>query len=157
MGTNVTDLWPWSLTFFLITLTLLITFQQSVPEFSYFIWIFLLLVWNLLTLPFHIFKKPIIYNKIMKIRAFVLHMSISCEKIFVLVSRYLSFDFGHICNCPLSGAFVFHKHNLFFFTWAESWSELFCRQSVCKLFRTIKFIFFSKTTGQDQFNPNFNK
>ena len=108
--------WPVTSEFGLLfesTLTLLITFQQWVPEFLYFTWIFLLLLWNLLTLKFDILKKNIIHNKIIKIRTFVLHMSISCDKIFVLVSSICPCDLGHIWNWPLSGAFMFHKHILF--------------------------------------------
>ena len=45
-------------------------------------------------------------------RVFIFHMSISCEKIFLLVSKYLwnCFFFGG------GGPFVFHKHILFFFS-----------------------------------------
>ena len=44
-------------------------------------------------------------------------MSISCGKIFLLVSRYQDiclYDLDPLWNWPLSGAFVFHKHVLFF-------------------------------------------
>ena len=71
--------WPWSLTHFLKTLTMLITFEQWVLELWYFTWVFLVLK----TFPcFHYFLIIII--------AFILHMSISYNKIFLLVSRYLS-------------------------------------------------------------------
>ena len=43
----------------------------------------------------------------MNIRDFALYMTISYDKIFVLVSR-------HNWNWPSSGAFVFHKHILFY-------------------------------------------
>ena len=42
-------------------------------------------------------------------------MSISCDKIFVQVSRYLSLWPWHLWNWPLLGAFVFHKYILFVF------------------------------------------
>ena len=55
-----------------------------------------------LTLEFDQFLKNFnLSNNFWKVSA-ILHMNISCDKIFLLVSRYL----------PLSGAFVFHKHIL---------------------------------------------
>ena len=88
--------WPWRLAYFVKTWTFLITFQQRVFIFHLNIScgkIFLLLL-DLLTMTFHIEKKtPIIHNKIIDIRAFILHMSIflwqdlpTCIKVFVLVT-----------------------------------------------------------------------
>ena len=49
-----------------------------------------------------------------KIKASTMQMVISCDKIFLLVSKYLSlWSNGHQWNWPLSGVFVFHKHILF--------------------------------------------
>ena len=51
-------------------------------------------VWSVVSLLnsyFHLKKnRHIIHNKIINIRAFISHLSISYDKIFVLVSRYLS-------------------------------------------------------------------
>ena len=48
------------------------------------------------------------------IRTFKLHMIISCGKIFLLVSRYLSFWSWSSLELAIIGTFVFHKHVLFF-------------------------------------------
>ena len=56
VGTNVIDLWPWNLAYFLKNLTLLITFQQWVPEFSYSS------CWYKTFWPWHlIFKKETLF------------------------------------------------------------------------------------------------
>ena len=54
------------------------------------------------------------YYFLINIRAFILHMGISCDKFCLLVLRYLSLWPYHLWNWPLSGAFVFDKHILFF-------------------------------------------
>ena len=83
MGTIFLPLWPWlwSLTYFLKTLTLLITFEQWVLEVWYFTWIFPVI---------RPFRGCHYFWHCNNIRAFILHMSISCDKIFLLASRYLS-------------------------------------------------------------------
>ena len=84
------DLGIWSIFWKLLTMP--ITFQQWVPEFSYFTWIFLVkrsFCWYETFWPWLLLKKnTIIHNKMINIRAFILHVSISCDKIkvFVLVT-----------------------------------------------------------------------
>ena len=74
-----------------------------------------LFVLNLFTMTFDFFLKTEIGHNflIINIRAFILHKSISCDKIFLLVSRYWSLwpntDLGHLWNWQWSG-------NLFFTT-----------------------------------------
>ena len=48
------------------------------------------------------------------IRAFILHINISCDKIFLLhvVSRYLSLWPRPFLELAFIGAYVFHKHIL---------------------------------------------
>ena len=94
--------WPWNLTHFLKTWTLLITFEQWVLELWYFTWVFLV-IW-----PFRGYHYFLI-----NIRAFILHMSISCYKICPWYQDICPCDLDHLWNWPLSGAFVFHKHILF--------------------------------------------
>ena len=114
---------PWCLVYFLKKkkLTSLLTFPQWVPEFCFHIshsWIkSFLLVLNLLTLSFDIFLIKIMFFYINiihtsdKIRISILHMSISCDQIFVLVSRYLS-----LWPWSLSGAFCVSQTHLVSFS-----------------------------------------
>ena len=79
---------------FLKTLTLLITLEHWVLELSFFSWIFPVnrsFCWYLTFWPWHLtFFLKIDIGHNLNIGAFILHVSISCDKIFLLVSRYLS-------------------------------------------------------------------
>ena len=114
-------LWSWGLAYYLKTLTLLITFQQWLLEFSYFTWIFRVIRSFVDTQTFdldiwHIWKKNKIYHKyLINIRAFIMHMNISFDRSLYWCQGICPCDLGHIWNWPLSGAFVFHKHILFSF------------------------------------------
>ena len=55
----------------------------------------------------------IIHNKMINIRAFILHMSISRDKIFVLISKYLSLWLWPSLVLAIFGVFVVHKPILF--------------------------------------------
>ena len=96
------DLDLWNFTHFLKTSTLLITIEQWVLELWYFTWAFLV------TRPFRWYHHfwpcdldlgawstllliDIVYYFLkISIRAFILHMGIFCDEIFLLVSSYLS-------------------------------------------------------------------
>ena len=82
--------WPWRLTYFLKTLTLIISFEQWDLDIWYFTWVFLEIWYFTWAFPCDPFRGYH-YFFLMNIRAFILHMSISCDNIFLLVSRYLSF------------------------------------------------------------------
>ena len=134
--------WLWSLTYFLKTLTLQITYKQFiVSEFSYFTWIFLMMrslcwYWNFWLDIWNIFKRKInvIHNKIIYIQAFILHISVSCDKILVLVSWYLSLWPWPPLELAIIGAFVFYKHILLimiFNIWASEYSDLACTHRFC--------------------------
>ena len=81
---------------------------------------------KLLTITLELFFKWLILVLTSKyIRVFILHMSISCDKIITFywyISRqFCPCDFGHLLNWPLSGAFVF-------LTFKVSWGILFLPQ-----------------------------
>ena len=105
------DLGVWPI-LLLKTLTFLITFEQSVPKFRYFTWIFPVIrpfrgyhyflpftldFWTVSAkaLIFHMIipcdtTLPWFHHFSINIRAFTLHMIISCDKVFLLASKYLS-------------------------------------------------------------------
>ena len=103
-GYHFFTLWPWplSLTYFLKTLTLLITFEQWVPQLWYFTWVFLVIrpfsgyhFFYPVTLSFEfdlLFKNfKLAYNFwIVSARASIFHMSIPCDKTFLLVPLFFT-------------------------------------------------------------------
>ena len=109
--------WPLSLTYFLKTLILLITFEQWMLELWYFSWIFLVIrsfCWYYTFWPWHFTFFWIDINhyfEIMNNRAFILHMSISCDNIFLLVSRYLFlWPWSSIELAIIGGIYVSETH-----------------------------------------------
>ena len=97
-------MWPWPscLTHFLKTLTLLLTFEQWVLELWYFTWEFLVMRpfsgYHIfypvtLTLEFDLlFKNFKLANNfsIVSARASIFHMSIPCDKTFLLVPLFFT-------------------------------------------------------------------
>ena len=122
-------LWPWpgSLTHYLKTLTLPITFEQWVLELWYFTWVFIVIG---LLRGYHYFLicdldlgfDPFFENfnlannfETVSARALIfhiLHIVISCDKIFLLVSKYLSLWSWPSLELAIIGGIVFHKHIL---------------------------------------------
>ena len=96
--------WPWSLTYFLKTLTLLITFEQWVLKLWYFKWVYFVTRLSVgtkifylvtLTLEFDLFSKNFnyaIYFSTMNARALIFHMitSILCDKTFPWVPTFFT-------------------------------------------------------------------
>ena len=86
-------------------------------EIPYFLWIFLLLVLNILTLTFdliYFLEMTLVITSKLE----TLELSYTIWAFLVTRSSYWYQDIcpgalGHIWNRPLSGAFVFHKHILF--------------------------------------------
>ena len=97
-------LWPWprSLTHFLKTLPLLITFEQWVLEHWYYTWVFLVTrpfcgwhyLWpcdlDLWVWPIFDNFTPAIYFLTVSARALMFHMSIPCDKTFSWIPLFLT-------------------------------------------------------------------
>ena len=82
-----------------------------------------LLVLNRLTLIFDDFLKwTLVITSKIRIRALLLHMSISWNKIFLPVSRYLFLWLWPSLEFAIIGAFVFHKHVVLF--WNYRWRTI---------------------------------
>ena len=109
--------WPWTLTHFLKTLSLLITFEQWVQELWCFTWVFLL------TRPFCGFPVTLalefdpffenftlVYNLWTgNATAFIFHMSISCDKTFLRVPLFFT-----LWPWPMSLTYFLKTLNLLF-------------------------------------------
>ena len=69
-----------------------------------------------MTLTFdHFLKFDIGHNFLKILKASILYIIISCDKIFLLVSKYLSLWSWPLLELAIIGGIVFHKHILFKF------------------------------------------
>ena len=141
--------WPWSLTHFLKTLTLLITFKQWLLELWYFTRVFLVIrafcgynyVWpcDLDLGVWPIFKNFNLANNfwIVSARALIFHMSIPCDKTFPWVYHYFL-----SCDLTLTLEFdlLFKNFNLANNFWTVSARALIFHMSI-PCYKTFPWVY----------------
>ena len=125
VDTNILTLWswPWILTNFLKTYSLLITFEQWMLELWYFTWVYsvtrpfrgfqhrLPWIWSLTFFSENVTLAINFWTVIAK--ALIFHVSITCDKTFLQIPTFLywyqgicSCELCHLWNWPLSGTLI---------------------------------------------------